>query len=83
MNAWLRQIHTKNPLYVPGPICDEHGLKDGDWVFLISNHGRIKVEIARMEAVNSSTHLDVERDRQAQGRMGARPGCRRKPEKAS
>ena len=55
MNAWLRQIHTKNPLYVPGPICDDHGLKDGDWVFLISNHGRIKVEIARMEAVNSST----------------------------
>jgi anaerobic selenocysteine-containing dehydrogenase len=55
MNAWLRQIHTKNPLYVPGPICDELGLIDGDWVFLTSHHGRIKVEIARMEAVNSST----------------------------
>ncbi len=55
MNAWLRQIHTRNPLYVPGPICDEHDLKDGDWVHLISSHGRIKVEIARMDAVNSST----------------------------
>jgi anaerobic selenocysteine-containing dehydrogenase len=55
MNAWLRQIHTKNPLYVPGPICDELGLVDGDWVFLTSHHGRIKVEVARMEAVNSST----------------------------
>jgi anaerobic selenocysteine-containing dehydrogenase len=55
MNAWLRQIHTRNPLYVPGPICDEHGLRDGDWVWVISNHGRIKVEVARMEAVNSST----------------------------
>jgi anaerobic selenocysteine-containing dehydrogenase len=55
MNAWLRQIHTKCPLYVPGAICDEHGLNDGDWVWLISHHGRIKVEIARMEAVNSST----------------------------
>jgi anaerobic selenocysteine-containing dehydrogenase len=55
MNAWLRQIHTKNPLYVPGPICDELGLADGDWVFLTSHHGRIRVEIARMEAVNSST----------------------------
>jgi anaerobic selenocysteine-containing dehydrogenase len=55
MNAWLRQIHTKNPLYVPGPICDELDLVDGDWIFLISHHGRIKVEIARMEAVNSST----------------------------
>ncbi|MFI0848374.1 molybdopterin oxidoreductase family protein [Mesorhizobium sp. IMUNJ 23232] len=55
MNAWLRQIHTRNPLYVPGAICDEHGLRDGDWVWLTSNHGRIKVEIKRMEAVNSST----------------------------
>jgi anaerobic selenocysteine-containing dehydrogenase len=55
MNAWLRQIHTRNPLYVPGPICDEHGLVDGDWVWVVSHHGRIKVEIARMEAVNSST----------------------------
>ncbi len=55
MNAWLRQIHTKNPLYVPGPICDELGLVDGDWVWVTSHHGRIKVEIARMEAVNSRT----------------------------
>jgi anaerobic selenocysteine-containing dehydrogenase len=55
MNAWLRQIHTRNPLYVPGPICDEMGLADGDWVWVISNHGRIKVEIARSEAVNRDT----------------------------
>lgn len=55
MNAWLRQIHTKNPLYVPGPICDELDLVDGDWVWVSSHHGRIKVEIARMEAVNSRT----------------------------
>jgi len=55
MNAWLRQIHAKNPLYVPRPICDELGLVDGDWVWVTSSHGRIKVEIARMEAVNSRT----------------------------
>ena len=55
MNAWLRQIHTRNPLYVPGAICDEHDLKDGDWVWVISHHGRIKVEIARSDAVNRDT----------------------------
>jgi anaerobic selenocysteine-containing dehydrogenase len=55
MNAWLRQIHTKNPLYVPGTICDEHGLKTGDWVWLISRHGRSKVEIQRTDAVNAGT----------------------------
>ncbi len=55
MNAWLRQIHTRNPLYVPGPICDEMQLADGDWVWLISHHGRIKVDIARSDAVNRDT----------------------------
>jgi anaerobic selenocysteine-containing dehydrogenase len=55
MNAWLRQIHTRNALNVPGAICDEHGLRDGDWIWLISRHGRIKVEVARMEAVNAQT----------------------------
>ncbi len=40
---------------MPGRICDEQGLRDGDWVWLISQHGRIKVEIARMDAVNVDT----------------------------
>ncbi|MEP4421750.1 MAG: molybdopterin oxidoreductase family protein, partial [Nitratireductor sp.] len=55
MNAWLRQIHTANPLYVPGAVCDAAGLADGDWAWVISPHGRIKVEVARMEAVNGAT----------------------------
>ena len=54
-NAWLRQIHGENPLYVPGPVCDEHGLKTGDWAWVISHHARIKVRVARMEAVNPRT----------------------------
>jgi anaerobic selenocysteine-containing dehydrogenase len=55
MNAWLRQIHTRNVLYVPGAVCDELGLADGDWVHVVSHHGRIKVEVARSEAVNAQT----------------------------
>ncbi len=54
-NSWLRQIHTKNPLYVPGAVCDEVGLRDDDWAWVSSHHGRIKVQIKRMEAVNSHT----------------------------
>ncbi|MEM1160420.1 MAG: molybdopterin oxidoreductase family protein [Pseudomonadota bacterium] len=54
-NAWLRQIHGENPLYVPGPICDAHGLRSGDWAYVSSHHGRIKVKVARMEAVNAKT----------------------------
>ena len=55
MNAWLRQIHTRNVLYVPGRVCDELGLIDGDWVRVVSHHGVIRVEVARTDAVNSST----------------------------
>ena len=55
MNAWLRQIHTRNPLYVPGEICDREGLADGDWAWVSSAHGRIKVQIARSDAVNPAT----------------------------
>ncbi|MEL7468596.1 MAG: molybdopterin oxidoreductase family protein [Pseudomonadota bacterium] len=54
-NAWLRQIHGENPMYVPGKVCDEHGLKSGDWAYVSSHHGRIKVKIARMDAVNEKT----------------------------
>ena len=55
MNAWLRQIHTANRLFVPGPICDAEGLVDGDWAWVTSHHGRIKVQIARTEAANRMT----------------------------
>jgi len=54
-NAWLRQIHTSNPLYVPGPICDALGLVDDDRVWVSSHHGRIKVQMKRTDAVNAQT----------------------------
>ncbi len=54
-NAWLRQIHTSNRLFVPADICDEKDLNDDDWVWVSSWHGRIKVQIKRMSAVNGST----------------------------
>lgn len=54
-NAWLRQIHGHNPMYIPGEICDEVGLKDGDWAYIISHHGKIKVPVKRMNAVNGKT----------------------------
>jgi sulfite dehydrogenase (quinone) subunit SoeA len=54
-NAWLRQIHGDNPLYVPDEICERAGLADGDWAWLISPHARIKVPVMRMRAVNPNT----------------------------
>jgi len=54
-NAWLRQIHGSNALYVPGPVCDAHELETGDWARVTSAHGSITVPVARMEAVNEKT----------------------------
>ena len=54
-NAWLRQIHGENPLYVPASVMAEAGLEDGDWAWLISHHGRIRVPVRRMSAVNPHT----------------------------
>ena len=54
-NAWLRQIHGRNPMYVPGDVCDAKGLKDGDWAHVSSHHGQITVPVARMDAVNGKT----------------------------
>jgi len=74
-NAWLRQIHGRNPLYVPGPVCDEAGLKDGDWAWVISHHGRIKVPVQRMEAVNSKTLWTWNAIGKRKGAWALKPGA--------
>ena len=40
---------------MPGPLCDELDLKEGDWVAVVSVHGRIKAPVARMNALNANT----------------------------
>ncbi len=54
-NAWLRQIHGENPLYVPGPVWDALGFEPGDWADVVSPHARITVPVARMDAQNAAT----------------------------
>ena len=54
-NAWLRQIHGRNPLYIPTKIWNEHGFEDGDWAKVSSVHGKITVPVAHMAALNENT----------------------------
>jgi sulfite dehydrogenase (quinone) subunit SoeA len=54
-NAWLRQIHGRNPLYLPTAIWNEHGFKDGDWAKVTSPHGSITVPVALMAGLNDKT----------------------------
>jgi anaerobic selenocysteine-containing dehydrogenase len=54
-NAWLRQIHGENRLYVHRARAEELGLCDDDWVHVTSRHGRITVQIKLMDGVNPDT----------------------------
>jgi len=54
-NAWLRQIHGENPLYLPTRVWREHGFAAGDWARVTSPHGAIVVPVAHMAALNPDT----------------------------
>ena len=55
MNAWLRQIHLSNRLYVPRQRAEALGIEDDSWVDVISPHGRIRARAKLMEGVNEDT----------------------------
>ena len=54
-NAWLRQIHGHNPMFVSQTLAAKHDLADGDWIWVTSHHGRIRVPVAVMAGVNDHT----------------------------
>jgi anaerobic selenocysteine-containing dehydrogenase len=54
-NAWLRQILGSNRLFVNRTRGRELGLKEDDWVWLSSLHGRIRVPTKLMDGVNPDT----------------------------
>jgi len=54
-NAWLRQIHTANRLFMAREMAAELGLEDDAWVYVDSPNGQIKAQIKTMEGVNRRT----------------------------
>ena len=54
-NAWLRQIHGFNYLFVSADVWKEHQFKKDDWAVLQSPHSSIIVPVAKMNAVNKNT----------------------------
>jgi len=54
-NAWLRQIHGQNCLYLNRETGRKLGLEDDDWVWITSHHGRVKAPVRLMEGVNPDT----------------------------
>jgi len=54
-NAWLRQIHTYNYLYMSPKVGEQGGFKDGDWVWVESMHGKVRCMCRFSEAVEPGT----------------------------
>ena len=54
-NAWLRQIHTYNYLYVHPSLGAKHGFEDGDWIWVESMHGKVRCMCRFSEAVEPGT----------------------------
>ncbi len=54
-NAWLRQLHGHNPLYLPTRLWRQHGFRDGDWARVTSAHGSIVVPVAHHGGLNENT----------------------------
>jgi anaerobic selenocysteine-containing dehydrogenase len=54
-NAWLRQIHTYNYLYMSPKLGEQGGFNDGDWVWVESMHGKVRCMCRFSEAVEPGT----------------------------
>ncbi len=67
-NAWLRQLHSRNVLFVPRAWAEGQGIADGDWVWVSSRNGRIRVKAKLSDGVNADTVWTW-------NAMGKRPGA--------
>jgi anaerobic selenocysteine-containing dehydrogenase len=54
-NAWLRQIHTYNYMYVNSTTAEAAGITDGGWMWAESKWGKIRCMCRYSEAVEPGT----------------------------
>ncbi len=54
-NAWLRQIHTYNFLYVNSKTARNAGIEDGAWMWVESMHGKVRCLCRYSETVEPGT----------------------------
>ncbi|HTT12366.1 MAG TPA: molybdopterin oxidoreductase family protein [Burkholderiaceae bacterium] len=54
-NAWLRQIHAHNVLFVNAATARGQGIADGDWIWVESQWGKVRCRARHSEAVEPGT----------------------------
>jgi len=74
-NAWLRQIHSHNYLFVNPRLGAEQGFGDGDWVWVESPHGRVRCMCRFSEAVEPGTVWTWNAIGKAAGAWGLAPNA--------
>ncbi|HEX5488189.1 MAG TPA: molybdopterin-dependent oxidoreductase [Rhodanobacteraceae bacterium] len=54
-NRWLRQIAARNVLYVHPDALAAHTIADGDWAWIVSKRGRLRVQVRAHAATAPGT----------------------------
>ncbi|MDR5834042.1 molybdopterin oxidoreductase family protein [Caballeronia sp. LZ034LL] len=54
-NAWLRQIHGENLLYMNPRMAQANGIEDGGWIYVESPWGKVRCMARYSEAVEPGT----------------------------
>jgi len=54
-NAWLRQLHSHNAIYIHAETAAEKSIGDGDWVAISSRNGRVVARAKLMNGVERNT----------------------------
>ncbi len=54
-NAWLRQIHGANRLYMNRETAARLAIGEDDWVWVTSAHGKVRGQVRLMDGVNPNT----------------------------
>jgi anaerobic selenocysteine-containing dehydrogenase len=72
-NAWLRQIHSHNCLYVNPRVARASGIEDGGWMWVESQWGRVRCQASYSEAVEPGTVWTWNAIGKASGAWGLAP----------
>ena len=74
-NAWLRQIHTHNYLFMSPKLGQQGGFQDGDWIWVESMWGKVRCMCRFSEAVEPGTVWTWNAIGKADGAWNLAPGA--------
>ena len=74
-NAWLRQIHGHNSLFVNPATALAQGIADGDWIWVESTWGKVRCVARHSEAVEPGTVWTWNAIGKAPGAWNLAPGA--------